>query len=219
MDFSSERAFLDQMQGLHAAGYDITVDVGGGTRLAHAANRGWCAAVEFLLQKGADVHMGDENDWTPLYFAANQDRCDAAVLLLDAGARVDARDRLGWTALHLAACRGRTNMCQLLLSRGASLDVRTNNGGHDPEAVARSRGRTATADFLVAVRAAGGWSGYLAAQAAQRRARRALLVLRRALPALRARRAAAPWNDRLLERLFVDVPEDVFTAIFAYWSA
>ena len=114
-------------------------------------------------------------------------------------------------------------MCQLLLSRGASLDVRTNNGGHDPEAVARSRGRTATADFLVAVRAAGGWSGYLAAQAAQRRARRALLVLRRALPALRARRAATPWNvPRLYERLFVDdddVPEDVFTAIFAYWTA
>ena len=111
-------------------------------------------------------------------------------------------------------------MCQLLLSRGASLDARTNDGD-DPEAVARGRGRTATADFLAAVRAAGGWWGHVDAQAAPQR--RALLVLRRALPALRARRAAAPWNaPHLLYHLFVDVddvPEVVFTAIFAYWSA
>ena len=110
-------------------------------------------------------------------------------------------------------------MCQLLLKRGASLDAR-DNYGDDPEAFAPRLDHPATADFLAAVRAAGGWSGYLAAQAAQRRA---LLVLRRALPALRARRAAAPWNaPHLLYHLFVDVgdvPEDVFTAVFAYWSA
>ena len=108
-------------------------------------------------------------------------------------------------------------MCQLLLSRGASLDARTNDGD-DPEAVARGRGRTATADFLAAVIAAGGWWGHVDAQAAPQR--HALLVLRRALPALSARRAATPWNaPHLYYVLFVDVPEDVFTAIFAYWSA
>ena len=112
-------------------------------------------------------------------------------------------------------------MCHLLLSRGASLDARRNQGGDDPEALARRYSNTATADFLAAVRAAGGWWGYVDARAAPQR--RALLVLRRALPALRARRAAAPWNaPHLLYHLFVDVgdvPEDVFTAVFAYWSA
>jgi hypothetical protein len=108
-------------------------------------------------------------------------------------------------------------MCQLLLSRGASLDAR-NQGGEDPEAIARRNNHPATADFLAAVRAAGGWWGFVDAQAAPQR--RALIVLRRALPALRARRAATPWNaPHLYYVLFVDVPEDVFTAIFAYWSA
>ncbi|KAH8052584.1 hypothetical protein JL722_10136 [Aureococcus anophagefferens] len=108
-------------------------------------------------------------------------------------------------------------MCQLLLSRGASIDA-SNGYGNDPEAEARRNNHPATADFLAAVRAAGGWWGFVDAQAAPQR--HALLVLRRALPALRARRAAAPWNaPHLYYGLFVDVPEDVFTAIFAYWSA
>ena len=217
MDFSSERAFLGQMQSLHASGGDLNAFIHAdyGTRLHHAARRGWCAGIEFLCTHGADVN-GKDQYWTPLHCAALDGHCDAAVLLLDAGARVGDPISDGWTALHWAADSGHTNMCQLLLCRGASLDAR-DECDNDPEALARRHGHTATADFLAAVRAAGGWWGHVDAQAAPQR--RALLVLRRALPALRARRAAAPWNDRLLERLFVDVPEDVFTAIFAYWSA
>ena len=229
-----ERSFIDQIVPYHAAGGDLDAlfawqTRGGGvriedatdgmssSRLYYAVRHGWCSAIEWLLQQGADVHLGRSSyGLTPLQGAASHGHCDAAVLLLDAGARVDDRNEDGWTALHCAAMDNRSKMCKLLLSRGASLDTRDNHG-YDPEAFARLHGRTATADFLAAVRAAGGWWGYVDAQAAPQRA--ALLVLRDALPALRARRAAAPWNDRLLERLFVDVPEVVFTAIFAYWSA
>lgn len=245
---SRERSFLDQMQTLHASGGDLNAHAsvaGWGAPLFHAAYRGWCASIEFLCTHGADVN-GKDSGWTPLHLAASSGHCDAAVLLLDAGARVDARNRYGWTALHRAANQGHTNMCQLLLSddqdrggstalhlaaarqgytnmcqlllsRGASLDTR-NQGGEDPEAFARRNNHPATADFLAAVRAAGGWWGYVDAQAAPHR--HALLVLRRALPALRARRAATPWNaPHLYYVLFVDVPEDAFTAIFAYSSA
>ena len=62
-------------------------------------------------------------------------------------------------------------MCQLLVSRFSSLYAR-NNYGYDPEAVARRHGRTATADVLAAVRAAGGWAAYAHAPRVQ------LLMLR-----------------------------------------
>ncbi|KAH8098943.1 hypothetical protein JL720_1915 [Aureococcus anophagefferens] len=88
-------------------------------------------------------------------------------------------------------------MCKLLLSRGASLDAR-NNDGDDPESQARVYNTTA-ADFLAAVRAAGGWLPWLNAP------RTELIALRRRLPALRdrggagasvARRAALPEDAR-----------------------
>ena len=94
-------------------------------------------------------------------------------------------------------------MCKLLLSRGASLDARTNYGD-DPEALARRRGRTATADLLAAVRAAGGWRPYCDAP---------FLDLRREL---RAPGAVAESSERLYERVFVELPNDVFPRVLAF---
>jgi len=182
----------------------------GVTRLYDAAHHGWCAAITWLLEQGADVHVGlPDHGWTPLHIAACDDQRDAAVLLLDAGARVDDRAGGGQTALHFAGWNGHIDLCKLLLSRGASLDVRDNNGD-DPEAHARLHGRTATADFLAAVRAAGGWRSYVDAP------RKELLALRRELP---TRRRTGPCRARAQARLFLDarVPDDVFAYVLAFW--
>ncbi|EGB04153.1 hypothetical protein AURANDRAFT_15935, partial [Aureococcus anophagefferens] len=118
-------------------GVRIEEDAGGYTRLSYAALKGWCSAITWLLEQGADVHAGwPRRGWTPLNGAACYGHCDAAVLLLGADARVDDRDRYGNTALHWAAFKGHTDMSQLLLSRGASLDARRINGD-EPEARAR----------------------------------------------------------------------------------
>jgi hypothetical protein len=104
-------------------------------------------------------------------------------------------------------------MCKLLLSRGASLDAR-NHDGRDPEAWAQRCGSTTTADFLAAIRAAGGWLPWLEAP------RKELLALRQRLPALRDRGRAAPSSSvRAHERLFLDAPDDVFTSILAFWRS
>jgi hypothetical protein len=182
----------------------------GVTRLYYAAHRGWCAAITWLLEQGADVHVGwPGGGWTPLHIAAPDDQRDAAVLLLDAGARVDARARDGETALHHAAAYGRIDLCKLLVSRGASLDARDEDG-RDPEAHARSYGRTAAADLLAAVRAAGGWRPYVDAP------RKELLALRRELPTLFR---TGPCRARAQARLFLDarVPDDVFAYVLAFW--
>ena len=214
-----ERSFLEEAQRQVASGrrVDVFVDVygdgdgvrieenaGGMTRLNHAAREGWSSAITWLLEQGADVNVRTPiYAQTPLHYAAGSGHCDAAVLLLDAGARVHYPTRYGSTALHSAAWSGHTNMCKLLLSRGASLDARRNDGD-DPEARARRRGRTATADVLAAVRAAGGWRPYCDAP---------FLELRREL---RAPGAVAESSERLYERVFVELPNDVFPRVLAF---
>ena len=115
--------------------------------------------------------------------------------------------------LHFVVTQNHLEMCKLLLSRGASLDVR-NNDGDDPEAQARSIGRTTIANLLAAVRAAGGWLPYVDAP------RKELLALRQRLPALRDRGRAAPSSSvRAHERLFLDVPDDVFSHVLKFWPS
>ena len=194
----------------------------GYTLLYHAANRGWCAAITWLLENGADIHTGWP-DWAapPLHVAATRaGPCLAAVLLLDAGARVDERDRSLKTALHEAARTGSQDACKLLLSRGASLDVISADFYVDPEALARRSAVArscsqclATADFLAEVRAAGGWDKYVHEPRAD------LLALRQQLPSLRERGRASPSTVRAHERLFLNtsLPDEVFSQILAFW--
>ncbi|KAH8071684.1 hypothetical protein JL721_4185 [Aureococcus anophagefferens] len=104
-------------------------------------------------------------------------------------------------------------MCKLLLSRGASLDPRANDG-NDPEAVARYYCNTTLANFLAAVRAAGGWQPCVDAP------RKELLALRQRLPALRDRGRAAPSSSvRAHERLFLKTPDDVFSHVLTFWRS
>ena len=103
-------------------------------------------------------------------------------------------------------------MCKLLLSRGASLDARNSHAGRDPEAIARFGACLNNAAFLAEVRAAGGWSAYVAAP------RNQLLALRRELP---TRFRTAPCRERAQARLFLDprIPDDVFVHVLTFWRS
>ena len=217
MDDDEAVAFLEKTREWYGSGegrdIDAVIDYKGwdAPRLNHAAFYGWCSAMRWLLEHGANVEATDDIvEDTPLHHAAYGVQCDAAVLLLDAGARVDARDRDSRTALHLVASAGRLEMCKRLVSRGASLDARARDG-IDAEAYSRAYNQPTTADFLAAVRAAGGWAAYVQVPRTQ------LLALRRELPALRESGRASPSSVRLHERLFVEIPEDVFIHAFQFW--
>ena len=102
-------------------------------------------------------------------------------------------------------------MTRLLVSRGASLDVRDEDG-YDAVDFAQMTGYRRAANFLAAVRAAGGWDDYL------REPREQLIALRRELP---TRRRHSPCRARVQARLFLDVrvPDDVFAHVLAFWRS
>ncbi|KAK7241865.1 spectrin binding protein [Aureococcus anophagefferens] len=103
-------------------------------------------------------------------------------------------------------------MFKLLLSRGASLDVR-NVSGLDPEEHAHRCNNPTAAALFAGVRAAGGWSAYVAAP------RNQLLALRRELPTcFRTGPCSAP---RAQARLFLDkkIPDDVFIHTLTFWRS
>jgi ankyrin repeat protein len=92
---------MEYLLGLPGAAADLTaVDIDGRTPLHIAADKGSDAAVQALLQRGANVAAADHKGATPLMLAKT-----AAVvkLLLAAGADAAAADIVGCTALHYCA--------------------------------------------------------------------------------------------------------------------
>ena len=233
-DEAQERSFLEQTRVWYAAGerdIDGLCDVallGSGSsayvrfsegpfsRLWFASCYGWCTAVRWLIDNGADVNLCDAiTGITPLH-AGCEGHFNAASMLLDAGANVDARSaviRHNRTALHSAAVCNNLSICKLLLSHGASLYA-TDVDGETPETYARLCRSTQAANFLADVRSAGSWQIYVAAP------RAALLALRRELPALReSGRATSPSSVPAHERLFFQAPDDVFSHIIKFWRS
>ena len=218
----------------HNPGDVITEGLGGIGLLSFAVMRGWCSSVRWLLSKGANPDA--------VWVAGLFDHHDAALLLLDAGAPVDSRTIWDETALHQAAkasdyllpnsCprdRNHLRLCKLLLSRGASIDAHDQHGMlpgemcpwedvyHQRQAAGEidtpaehehAVRRLDRAAFLAEVRGAGGWNKYVDAP------RQELLAFRRELPTLRRAPPPAPAH---LERLFLEIPEDVFMHVLAFW--
>ena len=214
-----EQAFLDETRAWYGSGEGRDIDARfffrghHSTHLHHAARHGWCSAIRWLLVRGANVEAtAGQFGYKPLHDAATEGRRDAAVVLLDAGADLNARTLRQSTSLRFAAMWANQEMCKFLLSRGASLDAR-DDIGQDPETSARVNNKPIVADFLADVRAAGGWSAYVAAP------RNQLLALRRELPTLfRTGPCSAP---RAQARLFLDkkIPDDVFIHTLTFWRS
>ena len=221
---SEEQAFLDEARAWVRSGGDIHAELAirsgiPSPRLHRATELGYCSVIRWLLDHGAQVESVTQRPGrcdvgsTPLHIAAFYGRCDAAVLLLDAGADVGARSHRLDTPLHYPPpFQSGVKMCKLLLSRGASLDARNSHAGRDPEAIARFGACLENAAFLADVRAAGGWSAYVAAP------RNQLLALRRELPTCFR---TAPCRARAQARLFLDrrIPDDVFMHVLTFWRS
>jgi hypothetical protein len=103
-----------------------------------AARRDSIAALEFLLDHGADPNA-DPYRGTALIWAATKGRKASVERLLERGAEVNHRGTFGGpthgkgvTALHLAANSGHAEICKLLIDQGADATLKDEMHGGDP---------------------------------------------------------------------------------------
>lgn len=97
--------------------------------LIRYAYAGDLAKVKALVDKGANVNVGDQNQRTPLIFAATNGHTPVVKFLITAGAIVDAKDGGGWTALLYASKRSFNDTAALLVDKGADVNTQSKKKG------------------------------------------------------------------------------------------
>jgi len=128
-------AFSDQGESMalllsHKAKVNIADSVGK-TPIMYAAGNGHVAAVELLLEQGADLTVSDRDRNTALHHACFHKREDIALLLLD---KIDDSITINManielqTPLHIAARNGLVPVVQDLIGKGGSVLALDDNG-------------------------------------------------------------------------------------------
>jgi ankyrin repeat protein len=106
------------------------------------------AALEFLLDLGADVNAPDRSGATALHAAVGGGQLEIGRTLLFAGADPSICDDRGLAALHLAADSGQLQFCVLLLDAGAAPDAR-DGAGNTALHLAAARGDFELCEYLL----------------------------------------------------------------------
>lgn len=123
----TEGNFADKLKN---SGIDVNfTNKDGETLLYLAAQNGHTDAVNALLENGADVNKGENNNgWKPLHSAAHNGHTEVVKTLLKNKADVNKAGKDGWTPLHFAAREGRTEVVKTLLENKADVNIASNKG-------------------------------------------------------------------------------------------
>jgi ankyrin repeat protein len=117
-------------------------DSAGNTALVEAARWAHDDCVEYLLEKGANIHSKNPKGQTALHIAAQQGRDSTCKLLVSKGANVNEKDEDGETPLMYAAARDQITTITTLLALGADKTVK-NLKGKDVLAMSSNQGTIA----------------------------------------------------------------------------
>jgi uncharacterized protein len=120
-----------------------------GAPLVDAVKRHDGAAVNALLDRGADVNAVEADGTTALHWAAEVDDLASVELLLEAGALPTAANRFAVTPLELAANNGNAEILTRLLDAGADTNARSREG-QTPLMSAALNGRVEAVETLLA---------------------------------------------------------------------
>ena len=108
---------------------DVNTRFARGFTLLHAAaSKGLYDMVEFLIDRGAEVNLGNDDGITPLHSVASLGTSMVAQLLLESGAHVDVRTKNGLTPLHTSAKKNKRGVARVLIENDADVNARNNRG-------------------------------------------------------------------------------------------
>ncbi|PJZ68110.1 hypothetical protein CH373_17995 [Leptospira perolatii] len=102
----------------------------GSTPLIHAVLRTESKdLLSFLLSKGADPNLKDNNGFGPLHHCLNDAKLESFQFLLEKGADPNLQDKDGVTCLNLAkSSHGMSDFIDLLLKYGADPNIKDKHG-------------------------------------------------------------------------------------------
>lgn len=86
------------------------------------------AMVNILIDKGADIDIGDDNGWSALFFACQNGNYEVTQLLLERGADIKKKTKTCVTCLMVAVRPDIPEMIQLLIGKGADIDAQDEHG-------------------------------------------------------------------------------------------
>ena len=109
-----------------------------------------CEILRCLIENGADINKGRNDNQTPLMVAAEKGHVSVATFLIERGADVDLQDENGNTALH-HALYGSDVSCEILSCLiGSGADVNgVNKVKHTPLMIAAKRGHINALTLLI----------------------------------------------------------------------
>jgi len=120
-----------------------------GPPLCLASALGLERAVEmFLLEKGAELEIKDEDGRTPLLWAARMGHDVVVKLLLERGAEPETKNKNGQTSLSWATENGHNIVVKLLLEKGTELETKDEDG-RTPLSRATGMGRNTVVKLLL----------------------------------------------------------------------
>ncbi|KAL8708290.1 MAG: hypothetical protein Q9225_007621 [Loekoesia sp. 1 TL-2023] len=175
--FTAETGHTDTIKALLEAGADVNkADAAGVTALMVAASeghdnvvkllldngakleiadvygatfRGYLEAVDFLLNRGADITAQNDTGETVLHTCIHyKPHDDMVFFLVERGIPPNIMDTQGNTALHAAAGRGYGSIIEILIDHGADVNIK-NQKGWTPLQEAAASGHEKVVDYLL----------------------------------------------------------------------
>jgi ankyrin repeat protein len=120
------------------------------TALAIASYSGHKEIVDFLIEKGADIHKKDKFGAMPIHMAVVKGHIDIVKKLVAKGADITAKTVNGKVPMQLAFEGEYTNIIELFLDRGISINTPINDPDRTLLHKAAIMGKTKVANLLIA---------------------------------------------------------------------
>jgi uncharacterized protein len=100
-----------------------------GSKLIHIfAETGSQEPMQLLLEKGADIELKTDMEWTALLVAVSAGNQTVVQMLLEKGANINSQNFHGQSSLMLAALRCNISMVRLLVENRANIHLRDSRG-------------------------------------------------------------------------------------------